>query len=171
VTALARRAALRAPAGSHGLRYTPTNTAVYPLVCSFAGLIAGLFGLGGGVVKAPMMLQLGVPPDVAAATSATMILFTGASAAVVYLAFGLLPLDYGAPLFLLGMVFNTAGQRATNKLVRAFGRRSIIVLLMAALMTLSAAAALAHAAAQWQRAAHGDASGWKWGDICTRAAP
>jgi hypothetical protein len=42
-------------------------------------LVTGLFGIGGGVVKGPLMLELGVPPDAAAATSATMIMFTAGS--------------------------------------------------------------------------------------------
>jgi uncharacterized membrane protein YfcA len=45
--------------------------------------VAGLFGLGGGVVKAPLMLELGVLPEVAAATSTTMIAFTSMAACMV----------------------------------------------------------------------------------------
>jgi len=39
-------------------------------------------------VQGPLMLEMGVLPDVAAASSATMILFTSASASLVYLSFG-----------------------------------------------------------------------------------
>jgi hypothetical protein len=56
--------------------WDPKTTVLYPAMCSFAGLIAGMFGVGGGIVKGPLMLALGVLPEVAAATSATMILFT-----------------------------------------------------------------------------------------------
>ena len=56
--------------------WTEWTTIVYPLWCSCAGIIAGMFGVGGGIVKGPLMLHLGVLPEVAAATSATMILFT-----------------------------------------------------------------------------------------------
>jgi uncharacterized membrane protein YfcA len=56
--------------------WTPTTTLYYPLLFSGAGVAAGLFGVGGGIVKGPLMLQLKVLPEVAAATSATMILFT-----------------------------------------------------------------------------------------------
>lgn len=103
--------------------WTPRNTVVYPALCSLAGLVAGMFGVGGGIVKVgywpaacslvdmrapvwssahlhvtrcavcflcgmptcrlevidrrtqgPLMLEMGVLPDVAAATSATMIM-------------------------------------------------------------------------------------------------
>ena len=56
--------------------WTARTTLTYPALCSIAGIIAGMFGVGGGIVKGPLMLALGVLPDVAAATSATMILFT-----------------------------------------------------------------------------------------------
>ena len=58
------------------INWTPRTTLTYPAACSCAGVIAGMFGVGGGIVKGPLMLHLGVLPEVAAATSATMILFT-----------------------------------------------------------------------------------------------
>ena len=39
-------------------------------------------------LQGPLMLEMGVLPDVAAATSATMIMFTAASASAVYIGFG-----------------------------------------------------------------------------------
>lgn len=114
--------------------WTPRNTVLYPAICSIAGLVAGMFGVGGGIVKVrtqmvslklnmlhvmhdmkhmrhvyllagtsssssscpvgvsfgpkhddraqaaaplpqgPLMLEMGMLPDVAAATSATMIM-------------------------------------------------------------------------------------------------
>lgn len=56
--------------------WTRRNTIRYPVLCTIAGLAAGLFGIGGGIVKGPLMLEMGVLPEVASVTSATMILFT-----------------------------------------------------------------------------------------------
>ncbi|CAM9743536.1 unnamed protein product, partial [Heterosigma akashiwo] len=61
---------------------------VFPLLCTGAGVVAGLFGLGGGVIKAPLLLEMGVPPGVAAATCAAMVLFTSASAFCSFALFG-----------------------------------------------------------------------------------
>ena len=33
------------------IRWTPANTIKFPLLCISAGLFAGLFGVGGGIVK------------------------------------------------------------------------------------------------------------------------
>ena len=41
------------------------NTLLYPCYAIVAGLVAGLFGIGGGIIKGPLMLSLGVHPGVA----------------------------------------------------------------------------------------------------------
>ena len=58
----------------------------------------------------PLMLEMGVLPDVAAATSATMILFTSAAAAVVFLSFGGVPPAYAGLAFAVGLLSTAAGQ-------------------------------------------------------------
>lgn len=46
------------------VEWNERTTVVYPLVCSMAGLVAGLFGVGGGIVKVwPQRICLAVPPD------------------------------------------------------------------------------------------------------------
>ena len=54
----------------------------YPSLCMFAGVAAGLLGIGGGMVKGPLLLEMGVLPQVASATSATMILFTASATTI-----------------------------------------------------------------------------------------
>ena len=56
------------------------------------------------------MLEMGVLPDVAAATSATMIIFTAASASVVFLSFGGIPFDYAITMFCAGFLITLMGQ-------------------------------------------------------------
>lgn len=54
-----------------------------------AGVVSALLGVGGGIVKVPLMyLAMGVPLKVATATSNLMIGVTGTASAVVYLARG-----------------------------------------------------------------------------------
>ena len=60
--------------------WTPRNTLVYPLTCTCAGLCAGMFGIGGGIIKGPLMLEMGLHPQVSSATAAYMILFTSSAA-------------------------------------------------------------------------------------------
>lgn len=77
--------------------------------------------------------------QVAAASSATMILFTAAASFTVYLSFGLYPWDYTVALMVVGFVATLAGQLATRSIIRAFGRRSIIVMAMVVLLVSGSA--------------------------------
>jgi uncharacterized membrane protein YfcA len=50
--------------------------------------MAGFLGIGGGMIKAPLMLELGVLPRVARVTSLFMILFTSSSTVLQYYLLG-----------------------------------------------------------------------------------
>ena len=119
------------------LHWTPTTTILFPAASTLAGVVAGAFGVGGGIVKGPLMLELGVSPPVAAATASAMILFTSASASVVYVSFGV-PLDYGAALAAVGAAATAAGLTLVARV--AAGRRSAVVVAMAGLLAASAVA-------------------------------
>merc|ERR1711985_120931 len=55
--------------GDGDIKWDANNTIRYPLVCTISGLLAGLFGVGGGIVKGPLMLEMGIIPSVALATA------------------------------------------------------------------------------------------------------
>ena len=54
-----------------------------------AGIVAGLIGIGGGMVLGPLMLVMGIHPRVSTATTATMIVLTSSSAAIIFVSSGL----------------------------------------------------------------------------------
>eukprot|EP00605_Chrysophyceae_sp_TOSAG23-4_P000079 GSChrysophyteH1.ASY1.ANO1.81.1 assembled CDS len=99
-----------------GYKYAPGdvewnehNTVKYPSYCFFAGFFAGMFGVGGGIVKGPLMLHMGVNPMVASATVAVMIMFTSVSATAMFIAFGTLKWDYAWFLFFVGLITTCVG--------------------------------------------------------------
>jgi uncharacterized membrane protein YfcA len=73
--------------------------------------------VGGGIVKGPLMLEMGVIPPVAAASAALMILYTSAAATLAYYVFDLIPLDYGLVFFCWGFLCTALGQRVVNHLL------------------------------------------------------
>lgn len=121
--------------------WTPRTATLFPALSTLAGIVAGAFGVGGGIVKGPILLELGVAPPVAAATSAAMIMFTSAAACAVYISFGAVRRDYGSVLFLIGAAFTSIGLTLVSRAVAHLGRRSVIVVTMAVLLGVSAAAA------------------------------
>jgi uncharacterized membrane protein YfcA len=42
------------------IKWDRRSLTVYPSICSLAGFFAGMFGVGGGIVKGPLMLAMGV---------------------------------------------------------------------------------------------------------------
>jgi len=113
------------------------TTVVYPVICALAGLCAGMFGIGGGIVKGPLMLEMGVLPAVSSATAAFMILFTTASAASTYVVFGMLKYDYATPLFFVGFICTYIGQKGVDYLVKKYNNSSYIIFSIATVITLS----------------------------------
>ena len=113
-------------------------TLVYPAICSLAGFFAGMFGIGGGIVKGPLMLAMGVHPEVASATSACMILFTAFTATTSFLVFGLLVYDYAAVCVVMGFVATYFGQVGMTAIMKKHGRYSFIVFSIGSVVGLSA---------------------------------
>lgn len=46
------------------MKWDGRSTIVYPCICCLAGFFAGMFGVGGGIVKGPLMLAMSVHPAV-----------------------------------------------------------------------------------------------------------
>lgn len=125
------------------IQWSASATLVFPILCCFAGFFAGMFGIGGGIVKGPLMLAMGVHPAVVSATSATMILFTSSTSTTSYIVFGLLRMDYGIVCLCVGFLATYAGQICLAAVMKRFKRNSLIafsigfvVLASAVLMTV-----------------------------------
>lgn len=72
-----------------GTGYRVRNLRAGVLGSLFAGIVSALFGVGGGIVKVPVMnLMMGVPMRVATATSNLMIGVTASAGGMVYLTRG-----------------------------------------------------------------------------------
>jgi uncharacterized membrane protein YfcA len=110
------------------------------LLSTLAGLAAGMFGIGGGMVTAPLMLALGVHPQVSSATSACMILFTSSTSSLRFLVFGYLQLDYAIFCLVLGFVSTLIGQTTMTALLGKTGRSSYIAFCIGGVIAISAVA-------------------------------
>jgi len=101
---------------------------------------AGMFGVGGGIVKGPLMLAMGVHPAVSSASSACMILFTSFTATTSYIVFGLLVPDYAVVCCVLGFAATVVGQLGLGYLMKKAKaqRNSYIAFSIGAVVLLSA---------------------------------
>mmetsp|Transcript_31492 Transcript_31492/g.64879 ORF Transcript_31492/g.64879 Transcript_31492/m.64879 type:complete len:560 (-) Transcript_31492:295-1974(-) len=120
------------------IKWDSRATIVYPVICAAAGFFAGMFGVGGGIVKGPLMLAMGVHPKVSSASSACMILFTSFTATTSFVVFGLLDMDYAAVCMSLGFVATLVGQIGLFYLMEKFQRNSYIAFSIGGIVLLSA---------------------------------
>lgn len=120
------------------IRWDSRATIVYPVVCTAAGFFAGMFGVGGGIVKGPLMLAMGVHPKVSSASSACMILFTSFTATTSFVVFGLLDMEYAGVCLSLGFLATIVGQVGLFYLMEKFQRNSYIAFSIGGIVLLSA---------------------------------
>ncbi len=82
------------------------------LISFVAGIFAGLLGIGGGVLKVPIMtLYLGLPMKIAIGTSEFMISITSFASSFIYLSAGKVSLSYVGPAFLSAILGAQIGSR------------------------------------------------------------
>lgn len=105
---------------------------------SAAGVASALFGIGGGIIKVPLMnLSMGVPLRVATATSNLMIGITAAASAVIYLIRGEIDPYIAGPTGLGVFVGATIGSRVAHRIdVRYLRLLFVAVLLYTAVQML-----------------------------------
>ena len=125
------------------VKWDEKSTIIYPLISILAGFFAGMFGIGGGIVKGPLMLAMGIHPAVASATSACMILFTSFTATTTFSVYGLMIPEYAIVCLFLGFCATYLGQTFMSHVIAKSNRNSyiafsigVVVLLSALLMTL-----------------------------------
>eukprot|EP01133_Synstelium_polycarpum_P012599 gene12599-14785_t len=119
------------------IRYSPKTIGLLAILSVVAGSLASLLGIGGGMIKGPVLLQMGLSPDITAATSSFMILFTSASSAIQYILLGKLRLDYGIIFYLIGFVACFVGTQTLIWVVNRFKRRSYIIFLITFVICVS----------------------------------
>jgi uncharacterized membrane protein YfcA len=98
---------------------------------TFAGVVSALLGIGGGIVKVPVMhLVMGVPLRVATATSNLMIGITASTGAIVYLFRGGLD-PYAAGPAAIGVFLGAmVGARSASRVDLRFLRILFVVVLL-----------------------------------------
>jgi len=74
-----------------------------------AGLLAGMFGVGGGFLATPLLIFVGIPPAVAVASQANQVIANSISSLQVQWRRGNVDLRMGLILLLGGMLGSSAG--------------------------------------------------------------
>ncbi|KAJ8451771.1 hypothetical protein Cgig2_007254 [Carnegiea gigantea] len=124
--------------GKEITHWTLSQILVYFFSGILAGTAGGLLGIGGGTILTPLFLELGVPPQVASATSAFSMLFSSSMSVVQYFILKRFPIPYSAYLCSVAAVAALTGQHVVSKIIAMIGRTSIIVFILAFTIFVSA---------------------------------
>ena len=114
-----------------GAGYRVRNLPLGIVGSTVAGVISALFGIGGGIVKVPVMhVAMGVPLRVATATSNMMIGITAAASAVIYLTRGGIDPYVAGPTAIGVFLGATAGSRLAHRVQVRYLRLLFVVVLL-----------------------------------------
>lgn len=131
----ARREASHVSTPKGEVIWSGQKLAAGPLAAICVGLVAGLLGLGGGELMAPLLLELGLMPKAASSTSAYMIIWTTSSNMVHYGVGHSLIQGYAVCFCLLGFVGGLGGRYLAINFIK--GRQSPIAFFLGTVLALS----------------------------------
>jgi len=137
VNATKARLAVHYPFHEQDVLWDSKKLQFYSFFTFLAGIVAGLIGIGGGMVLGPLMLVMGVNPRVSTATTATMILLTSSSVAVMFVMSGLAPWQYALYFFCVCLSGAYIGKTRIDSYVKKTGMASVLVGILAAIIAFA----------------------------------
>ncbi len=90
------------------------------------GFLSGLFGVGGGFLMTPLLIMVGIPPTVAAASDSNQIVAASASATYAHYRMGNVDFKMGILLLVGGVVGGTLGVELI-KVLRSMGNADFVI--------------------------------------------
>ncbi|KAJ4979117.1 hypothetical protein NE237_009897 [Protea cynaroides] len=117
-------------------------TAMNLTFCAFCGIlggtVGGLLGSGGGFILGPLLLEIGVIPQVASTTATFVMMFSSSLSVVEFYLLKRFPIPFALYLILVSVLAGFWGQLIVRKLVAVLKRASIIVFILSAVIFASA---------------------------------
>lgn len=126
--------------GEH-VKYEVQNIKGGMVICTAAGMISSMTGVGGGAIKVPLMnIYMHIPIKAASATSSYMIGITAFSGAITYFLGGQVLLEYAAGVAIGAFLGALVGTRLARKINGKHLRKyfSVVLFFMAGLVLLQA---------------------------------
>jgi hypothetical protein len=90
------------------------------------GFMSGMFGVGGGFLLTPILIMIGIPPTVAAASDSCQIVAASSSGAAAHFRLGNVDMKLGAILLMGGLVGGAVGVQII-KILRAMGNADFLI--------------------------------------------
>lgn len=104
---------------------------------SFTGFVSTYIGIGGGMLTTPIMIQVGMLPEVVVATSSISTLCSCIISCLNYLASGDLPIVYGTVFAICSAIGSVGGIHASDYIMVVYKKQSPIIFMVALIIFLS----------------------------------
>lgn len=131
-----------------------------------AGFLSGAVGLSGGVLFTPMFLEFGIAPSVASSTSMYMAMFATGSSSVLYMFSGYVIYDVTFWLSAFSVIGTYLGSTIIGAAVKKSGKQSILVWLLAVVITASAIIVVVEAIVNTIKDSNDHVDLWHFKDYC-----
>jgi len=118
--------------------WQPRSVVLYQVVSVTTGVLAGLVGVGGGLILSPFFLLTGMEPAVAVGTSATCVLFTSSSTTMQYVFTDRIIMSLALVYGLVTLVASFTGTCLVHIIQDKFARKSYITFIVALGVAISA---------------------------------
>ncbi|XXG86074.1 hypothetical protein AAC387_Pa11g1044 [Persea americana] len=102
------------------------------------GTVGGLLGSGGGFILGPLLLEIGVIPQVASATATFVMMFSSSLSVIEFYFLKRFPMSFALYLIGVSVIAGFWGQSSIRKLVAVLKRASLIVFILSAVIFASA---------------------------------
>ncbi|KAG4916409.1 hypothetical protein JHK87_053966 [Glycine soja] len=117
-------------------------TVLHILFCALCGIlggtVGGLLGSGGGFILGPLLIEIGVIPQVASATATFVMMFSSSLSVVEFYLLKRFPIPYALYLTAVSVLAGFWGQYFVRKLMVILKRASIIVFILSGVIFASA---------------------------------
>ncbi|KAK6140093.1 hypothetical protein DH2020_026091 [Rehmannia glutinosa] len=120
------------------IEWTTTNLAFCALCGILGGTVGGLLGSGGGFILGPLLLEIGVIPQVASATATFVMMFSSSLSVVEFYLLKRFPMPYALYLMAVSILAGFWGQYFIRKLITILRRASLIVFVLSGVIFASA---------------------------------
>ncbi|XP_022743389.1 sulfite exporter TauE/SafE family protein 4-like [Durio zibethinus] len=120
------------------IQWSPFNIAFCALCGILGGIVGGLLGSGGGFILGPLLVEIGVIPQVASATATFVMMFSSSLSVVEFYLLKRFPIPFALYLMGVSVLAGFWGQYFVRKLVTILKRASLIVFILSSVIFASA---------------------------------
>lgn len=117
--------------------WSKSNIIKFVLIGSITGVLSTYMGIGGGMLTTPVMINVGMIPEVVVATSSVSTFFSSIISIVNYIISGKLIWDYGIIFSISSALGSILGLKLSDYILQKYKRQSLIIFIVSLILFTS----------------------------------